>query len=93
MSVRFEAPRHHLSPPPERRSRSRPRPINVQDSFLFGSLKENQPVVVALLTGKMIQGRIARFDPYLLLNDDGVQEILIYKHAIACIARASTDGF
>ena len=52
-------------------------------------------MVVALLTGKIIQGRIARFDRYAVVIDDGVRERFLYKHAIACIARASdsSDAF
>ena len=89
MSVRFEAPKARFPLSPERRSRPRSQPIQIQESFLFGSLKEGRPVVVALLNGKMIQGRIARFDRFALVIDEGDQESLIYKHAVACIARAS----
>ena len=62
---------------------------------MFESLEEHRPLVVALLSGKLIQGRITRLDRYLVLVDDGAQEILIYKHALSCIARASapSDAF
>ncbi len=89
MSVLYEDRRSRVDEPPAKRPRSRARPpINIQDSFLFGSLKEHQRVVVALLKGDLIQGRILRFDRYAIVVDDGTQESLIYKHAIACIARA-----
>ena len=90
MSVRFEAPplRQEASRDRSSRPASKP-PINIQDSFLFGSLKEGTPLVVALLTGKLIQGRIVRFDRYAIVIDDGTNESLIYKHSVACIARAA----
>ena len=72
-----------------RPTRSPKRPIRIQESFLFESLKENRPVVVALLTGKIIQGRIVRFDRFSVMVNDGTHEVLIYKQAISCIARAS----
>ena len=68
--------------------RSRPapkRPINIQDSFLFGSLKEGRLLVFALVTEKQIKGRLRRFDRYAVVVDDGAREILIYKHAIVGI--------
>lgn len=61
------------------------RPINIQDSFLFGSLKEGKTLVFALVTGKQIKGQIRRFDRYALVVDAGNQEYLIYKHAIVGI--------
>ncbi|MCP3962397.1 MAG: hypothetical protein GY719_31530 [bacterium] len=93
MSTYYEQSRPHLPPPPPRhprpRPRSRPKTLHIQESFLFESLRESHPVVVALLSGDLIQGRIRRFDPYAVVIDDGAEERLLYKHAIACIARAS----
>jgi len=80
------------APPRERLSRTRSEPVHIQDSFLFGSLKEKTPVVVALLTDKILQGRIARFDRYTVVIDDGLHEFLLYKQSIACIARASVSA-
>ena len=76
------------SPHGPREPRGRPmskRPINIQDSFLFGSLKEGRVLVFALVTDKQIKGRIRRFDRYAVVVDDGAREILIYKHAIVGI--------
>ena len=89
MSVLFEAPRASVSSPPEGPGRPRTGPANIQDSFLFGCLKEGRLVAVALLSGQLIQGRIQRFDRYTVLVDEGGREILLYKQAISCIARAS----
>ncbi len=90
MSVLFDPPpSHRFSSPPQRPNRPRSKPINIQDGFLFESLKEDRALVVALLTGKMIQCQIRRFDRYAIVVDDGNEETLLYKHAIACIARVS----
>lgn len=74
--------------------RNRPpakRPINIQDSFLFGSLKEGKVLVFALVTGKQLKGQIKRFDRYAVVVDDGAQDILIYKHAIVGITEIPPD--
>jgi host factor-I protein len=62
--------------------------IRIQDGFLFESLKENRPVALVLNSGQAIGGQIRRFDRYAVLIDDGKQEILVYKHAIAGIGVA-----
>ena len=73
-------------PPRDHRGRApAKRPINIQDSFLFGSLKEGKVLVFALVTGKQIKGQIKRFDRYAVVVDTGGQEVLIYKHAIVGI--------
>ncbi len=69
----------------ERPRRPRSKPINIQDSFLFGNLKEGRVLAFALVTGKAIKGQIKRFDRYALIVDNGSQETLIYKHAIVAI--------
>ena len=89
MSVRFEAPRSRSDVPHESRRRPRNKPINIQDSFLFGSLKEGEVLAFALVTGKAIKGRIMRFDRYAVLIEDGACETLIYKHAIVGITEAA----
>ena len=63
--------------------------INIQDGFLFQSLKEARPMDVALTTGSSLSGRLKRFDRFaLVLEVEGGLEIMIYKHAIATIAPA-----
>ncbi len=74
--------------------RSRPaakKPINIQDSFLFGSLKEGKVLVFALVTGKQLKGQIKRFDRYAVVVDDGTQDVLLYKHAIVGITDMAPD--
>ncbi len=62
-----------------------PRPINIQDGFLFVSLKENREVAVALTTGKAFRGTVKRFDRFAVIFEASGQEILVYKHAIVSI--------
>jgi host factor-I protein len=59
--------------------------INIQDGFLFQSLKVAQPVSLELTTGRHLEGRLKRFDRFALVLESGGKEILVYKHAIATI--------
>ncbi len=63
--------------------------INIQDGFLFQSLKEARQMSFELVTGKQIDGRLKRFDRFAVVVDTGEAEILLYKHAIATIMEAS----
>jgi host factor-I protein len=62
--------------------------INIQDGFLFQSLKLSQVVICDLVNGRSLEGRIKRFDRFAVVLDRSGEEILIYKHAIATIAPA-----
>ena len=62
--------------------------INIQDGFLFQSLKDARPMSFELITGQKIEGRLRRFDRFAVVVDTGTQELLVYKHAIATIAEA-----
>ncbi|MBZ0111534.1 MAG: RNA chaperone Hfq [Thermoanaerobaculia bacterium] len=59
--------------------------INIQDGFLFQTLKEGTQVVVTLMPGGVLQGRLRRFDRFAIILETPEQEVLIYKHAIATI--------
>ena len=61
--------------------------INIQDSFLFQSLKQRRRLNIALVTGKGFNGvRIKRFDRFAVVVDTGSQDVLVYKHSISTIA-------
>lgn len=66
--------------------------INIQDGFLFQSLKDGRAMTVELVTGKRIDGRIRRFDRFAVVLEAQGREVLVYKHAIATIASASTEA-
>ncbi len=85
MSVRFEDPKSRFDVPDQPPRRLRSKPINIQDSFLFGSLKEGRILAFSLVTGKAIKGQIKRFDRYAVVVETGGLETLVYKHAIVGI--------
>lgn len=63
--------------------------INIQDGFLFQSLKEARHMNVDLVTGTRYEGRLKRFDRFALIIDTGNEEVLVYKHAIATVTEAT----
>ena len=66
--------------------------INIQDGFLFQSLKVAQVMTVELVTGHHLEGRLKRFDRFALVLETEGREILVYKHAIATIAARLGEG-
>jgi host factor-I protein len=62
--------------------------INIQDGYLFQSLKEGQTMSLVLVTGSTLLGRLKRFDRFAVVIESQGKEILIYKHAIATISAA-----
>lgn len=63
--------------------------INIQDGFLFQSLKDGRAMSIELVTGKHLEGRIRRFDRFAVVVELNGREVMVYKHAIATIAHAS----
>ena len=63
--------------------------INIQDGYLFQSLKEGQTMHLELITGSKMDGRLKRFDRFAVVIESEGREILIYKHAIATITAAA----
>ncbi|HYN21879.1 MAG TPA: RNA chaperone Hfq [Thermoanaerobaculia bacterium] len=62
--------------------------INIQDGYLFQSLKEGQTMYVELVTKTSLVGRLKRFDRFAVVLESEGREILIYKHAICTISAA-----
>src|ERR1043165_6593925 len=60
-------------------------PQNIQDAFLNTVRREKTSVVVYLLNGAKLTGRIRSFDKFSVLLESGSQEQLIFKHAISTI--------
>jgi host factor-I protein len=60
--------------------------INIQDGYLFQSLKDGQPMHFELVTGRHLLGRLKRFDRFAVVLESEGKEILVYKHAIATIS-------
>jgi host factor-I protein len=65
--------------------------INIQDGYLFQSLKEARVMSFDLINGKRLEGRLKRFDRFAVVVETGGHEILLYKHAITCITDVGTN--
>ncbi len=65
------------------------KPIDLQDLFLSRARRAQEPVTMFLMNGFQMRGKIAGFDPFVVvLVTDGKQQV-IYKHAISTIAPLS----
>jgi host factor-I protein len=58
--------------------------FNIQDQYLNQARKEQLRVVVTLITGDKLIGKIKSFDNFSVLIDIS-SDILIYKHSISTI--------
>ena len=65
---------------------SRATPQNIQDAFLNTARRERSTVIIYLLHGAKLTGRIKSFDKFSVLLETGAQEQLIFKHAISTIS-------
>lgn len=63
-------------------------PQNIQDAFLNTVRREKTSVIIYLLNGAKLTGRIRSFDKFSVLLETGSQEQLIFKHAISTISQA-----
>jgi len=62
-------------------------PQNIQDAFLNTVRREKSTVVIYLVNGAKLSGRIRSFDKFSILLEAGPQEQLIFKHAISTISQ------
>ncbi len=60
---------------------------NIQDAFLNSTRREKIGVVVHLLQGTTLSGRIKSFDKFSVMLDLGGQDVLIFKHSISTISQ------
>lgn len=60
---------------------------NIQDAFLNSARRERLSVVIHLLAGSTMSGRIKSFDKFSVLLDVGGPDVLIFKHAISSISQ------
>lgn len=68
-------------------SEGKPAPQNIQDAFLNTVRREKTTVIIYLLNGAKLTGRIRSFDKFSVLLESGVHEQLIFKHAISTISQ------
>ena len=60
---------------------------NIQDAFLNTARRERLSIVIHLLHGATLSGRIKSFDKFSVMLDVGGQDVLIFKHAISTISQ------
>jgi host factor-I protein len=75
--------------PREARSPGSP---NIQDVFLNYARREKLIVVIQLLDGQSVEGRIKNFDRFALVVDHAGVDHLVFKHAIATIRSPRSIG-
>ena len=64
--------------------------INIQDGFLFHSLRSGATIAVQLTTGERLEGKLRRFDRFAIILDLGGLEVMVYKHGIVSIEGPAT---
>lgn len=67
-------------------SDGKPAPQNIQDAFLNTVRREKTTVMIYLVNGAKLTGRIRSFDKFSVLLEAGATEQLIFKHAISTIS-------
>ena len=67
-------------------------PQNIQDAFLNTVRREKTTVIIFLLNGAKLTGRIRSFDKFSVLLESGAHEQLIFKHAISTISQTRRNS-
>ncbi len=60
---------------------------NIQDAFLNTARRERFNIIIHLLHGATLAGRIKSFDKFSVMMDVGGQDVLVFKHAISTISQ------
>ena len=60
---------------------------NIQDAFLNTARRERHSIIIHLLHGATLSGRIKSFDKFSVMLDVGGQDVLIFKHSISTISQ------
>ena len=68
-------------------SDGKPAPQNIQDAFLNTVRREKATVMIYLVNGAKLTGRIRSFDKFSILLESGSQDQLIFKHAISTVTQ------
>jgi host factor-I protein len=58
---------------------------NIQDVFLNYARRERLAVVIQLMTGEKLEGRIKNFDRFAVIVEIDGADHMLFKHAIASI--------
>ena len=65
---------------------------NIQDVFLNYARRERLAVIIRMVDGSELQGRIKNFDRFALIVEHNGADHMIFKHAIATIKSPRTIG-
>ncbi len=65
----------------------------LQEQFLNTLRKEKVRVIIYLVNGVKLEGKIRYFDTFTILLKEGPRQILVYKHAITTITPKSEIEF
>ncbi|NPA51753.1 MAG: RNA chaperone Hfq [Aquificae bacterium] len=57
----------------------------LQEQFLNALRKEKIRVMIYLVNGVKLEGKIRYFDAFTILLKEGPRQILVYKHAITTV--------
>lgn len=69
-------------------------PLNLQDGFLNQVRRENIPLTIFLVNGVQLKGLVKGFDNFtIILEGEGKQEMMVYKHAVSTIIPARPVNF
>ena len=60
---------------------------NIQDAFLNTARRERFNIIVHLMSGATLSGRIKSFDKFSVMLDVGGQDVLVFKHAISTVSQ------
>jgi len=60
---------------------------NIQDAFLNTARRERHSIIIHLMHGATLTGRIKSFDKFSVLLDVSGQDFLIFKHAISTVSQ------
>lgn len=64
---------------------------NVQDTYFNALRKDKASLIIYLVNGVRVFGRIRSFDKYSVLVENGNQDQLVFKHAISTVVLASAS--
>jgi host factor-I protein len=67
-------------------------PPNIQDTFLNNARRERMSVVVYLMNGPKLSGKIKSFDRFAVIMEIGGVDQMIFKHAISTIVATRQFG-
>lgn len=67
-------------------------PPNVQDAFLNHARRERLNVVIYLMNGTKLTGRIKNFDRFAIILESNSVDQMIFKHAISTISGTRQFG-